>query len=257
MTDSLLENIIAAVKKCGQIILLARDPGDYSTVKEGKANYVTKYDVAVQQTLKEELLKLCPGADFVGEEGQEEKALSGKEAFIVDPIDGTTNFIKGRRMSCVSVAYVRDGQTEIGIVYNPYANEVFSAQRGCGSYLNGAALHVKDLPLTEELVTFGTAPYYPEYIDATFDLAKKLHRVCLDVRRTGSAAIDLCDVAAGRSGLFFEYKLQPWDYAAGGLIAREAGAVVSRLDGSDLSLKNAGSVLAGTPQACREFFQIP
>ena len=119
------------------------------------------------------------------------------------------------------------GTMEIGVVYNPYSNEMFYAQRGKGAFLNGQPLHVSSNRLEEGLVCFGTSPYYAELIDQTFDLVKTLHKASLDVRRSGSAALDLCDIASGRCELFFECRLSPWDYAAGSLIVQEAGGRIS------------------------------
>ena len=252
----MIDEIIKAVKKNGDILLFAQDPAGSASSKEGRANYVTKYDVAVQQSLQEALLKIMPEAAFVGEECGCQ-AYNGKGwAFIVDPIDGTTNFMKNFRHSCLSVAAAKDGEVVMGVVYNPYTKELFRAIKDGGAFLNNEPIHAAAGHLAEELVTFGTSPYYEELIDQTFEMAKKLHRASLDVRRSGSAALDLCDIAAGRSGLFFEYRLQPWDFAAGSLIASEAGALVGQMDGSPLQLGCACSVLAAGPQAWEDYFSL-
>ena len=252
----MLDEIVAVVKKCGDIILFADGAERNVSSKEGRANFVTKYDVAVQAYLEEELLKILPEAVFIGEEGDHTKAIGDGYAFIVDPIDGTTNFIKNYHKSCVSVGLALHGVIEIGVVYNPYSNEMFYAQRGKGAFLNGQLIHVSSNPLKEGLVCFGTSPYYAELIDQTFELVKTLHKASLDVRRSGSAALDLCDIASGRCELFFECHLSPWDYAAGSLIVEEAGGRISRMDGSMLSLDKGCSVLAGDLQAWKDYFAL-
>lgn len=254
--EKMLDEIVAVVKKCGDIILFADGAERNVSSKEGRANFVTKYDVAVQAYLEEELLKILPEAVFIGEEGEHSKAIGEGYAFIVDPIDGTTNFIKNYHRSCVSVGLALHGTMEIGVVYNPYSSEMFYAQRGKGAFLNGQPIQVSSNRLEEGLVCFGTSPYYAELIDQTFDLVKTLHKASLDVRRSGSAALDLCDIASGRCELFFECRLSPWDYAAGSLIIEEAGGRVSRMDGTEISLDKGCSVLAGGPAAWEDYFKL-
>ncbi len=252
----MLEEIIAAVRKCGVIILFANDAKGSVSSKEGRANYVTKYDVAVETYLHEELLKIVPGAAFIGEEGDHSETLGQGYAFIVDPIDGTTNFIKDYHRSCVSVGLALNGQMEIGVIYNPYSNEMFYAQRGKGAYLNGQPIHVSQQRLADGLVCFGTSPYYEELIDETFELVKTLHKASLDVRRSGSAALDLCDIASGRCELFFECRLSPWDYAAGSLLVTEAGGCITDMNGQPLAFGTGSSVLAGGPAAYADYFEM-
>ena len=252
----MLDEIVAVVKKCGDIILFANDVERSVSSKEGRANFVTKYDVAVQTYLQEELLKIVPDAVFIGEEGDHSEALGQGYAFIVDPIDGTTNFIKNYRRSCVSVSLARNGAMEIGVIYNPYSNEMFYARRGRGAFLNGQPIRVSGHGLSEGLVCCGTSPYYSDLIDQTFDLVKTLHRASLDVRRSGSAALDLCDIASGRCELFFECRLSPWDYAAGSLLVEEAGGHISKMNGELLTLGTGCSVLAGSQAAYEDYFEL-
>ena len=164
--------------------------------------------------------------------------------FIVDPIDGTTNFIKDYHFSSISVALVVDNAAELGVIYNPYTDEMFCAQRGQGAFCNGKRLHVSSEPLENAIIVFGTAPYHEELSEKTFSLAYSYFRKALDIRRSGSAALDLCTIAAGRAELFFELVLSPWDYAAGALIVEEAGGLVSDCDGHPLVYDRPCSVLA-------------
>ena len=251
----MLDEIISVVRKSGYIIRLADDAEREVTAKEGHANFVTKYDTAVQSFLQEELKKICPEAAFIGEEGDHKDTLAAGYAFIVDPIDGTTNFIKKYNKSCVSVALAKDGEVILAVIYNPFSNEMFYAEKGKGAYLNDKQIRAAAGHLKDELTCFGTSPYYDELRDETFELAKDLQARSLDLRRSGSAALDLCDIAAGRTGLYFELRLSPWDYAAGSLLVTEAGGKVSRIDGSALSFAEGGSVLAGGPKAYEDYWR--
>lgn len=242
--DSYIEKIEEIVRKCGKLILEADRSAIRIDSKSGSANFVTEYDEKVQAILKEELLKAIPEAVFVGEEGEQEKYDGTGLCFIVDPIDGTTNFIKDYHTSCISVGLIKGGKRYIGVVYNPYLDEMFTAKRGEGAYLNGKPIHVSNEPLSNGIVLVGTAPYYQELNEQTFDLMTKYFKASLDIRRSGSAAIDLCSVAAGRAELYFELKISPWDFAAGALIVEEAGGVVTTLDGGEVPVNMPSSVFA-------------
>lgn len=242
--DRLVDRIAAVVKDCGKIIVQADRSPAMVDEKQGHANFVTVYDRKVQEELRRRLLDILPEAVFVGEEEDIHASIEKGYAFIVDPIDGTTNFIKDYRTSAISVGLTKDAKQYIGVVYNPYLDEMFTAQAGQGAYCNGAPIHVSDQPLSNGIVIFGTAPYYEELNEESFRLAYEYFRKSLDIRRSGSSAIDLCNVAAGRAELFFELRLSPWDYAAGSLIVREAGGKVSSVDGSDITLSEPCSVKA-------------
>lgn len=162
----------------------------------------------------------------------------------MDPIDGTTNFIKDYHVSAISAGLAKDGEKYIGVVYNPYLDEMFTAERGKGAFLNGRPIHVSRNPLSEGIVLFGTAPYYEELSKKSFQMAYAYFKKALDVRRSGSAAIDLCSIAAGRAELYFELRLSPWDFAAGALIVEEAGGVVTTVEGGAVTLGQKCSVLA-------------
>lgn len=236
--------IIELVKLCGEVILNAERSEIDIQSKEGSANFVTDYDVRVQEKLKKGLADIIPDAHFIGEEGEQELFSEKGKYFIVDPIDGTTNFIKDYHMSCISVAYVEDGETCLAVIYNPYLDELFLAKRGDGAYCNGKRIHVSAQPLSNGVVLFGTSPYNAELAKKSFDMAYEYFCKALDVRRSGSAALDLCAVAAGRAELYFELKLSPWDYAAGALIVEEAGGIVTTIEGEKLSLEAPCSILA-------------
>lgn len=242
--EILVQKMIDVVRECGQVILDA----DRSTIaidsKAGPANFVTEYDKKVQDLLEEKLIEIVPDAKFVGEEENSEKVTNTGKYFVVDPIDGTTNFIKDYHVSCISVALIEDGKVEIGIVYNPYLKEIFWAKRGCGAYCNDKKIHVSEQPLNNGVVLFGSSPYYEELHKKSFEMAYNYFKQALDIRRSGSAALDLCSIAAGRAELYFELRLSPWDYAAGSLIVEEAGGIVTTVEGEKVSLDKPCSVLA-------------
>jgi len=240
----MLDQIIAIVKQAGEIVLSARDVASQTHEKTSAADLVTEYDLAVERFLKEALPPLMPGSVFFGEEEAKDADPSRGWAFIVDPIDGTTNFVRNLRQSCVSVALAKDGAVEYGVVYDPYKDELFSAQRGGGAFLNGQPIRVSGKPLAEGIFGMGTSIYRREYLEPTIHLTEQLFRRSCDFRRLGSAALDLCNVACGRTEVFFEYSLFPWDYAAGSLLITEAGGSVCTLDGAPLPITERCSMWA-------------
>lgn len=240
----MLEKIIHLVKRAGKIVLSAEDVGAHTHTKTSAADLVTDFDVQVEVFLKRELLTLLPEAVFYGEEEAEREDPTRGWAFIVDPIDGTTNFVRGIGHSNISVALSKDGEVQLGVVYNPYKGELFSGERGKGAFLNGAPIHVSDLPLSQGIFIMGTAIYRREFIGPSMAMAEALLRRSCDLRRFAAAALDLCYVACGRAEVFYEYSLCPWDHAAGGLILTEAGGVIRTFEGDQPALDRRCSVWA-------------
>ena len=231
-SEALIQGIEKIVRQCGAWMLAADRTKAHTESKEGHGNFVTFYDKQNQDYCSKELQKLLPGAVFVGEEEDIHAAIRKGYAFIVDPIDGTMNFIRDYKESCISVGLLKDGEPFIGVVYNPYLNEMFTAEKGCGAFLNGEPIHVSRNTLDNALVLFGTSPYYTELSGTTFALAHTLFLKANDIRRSGSAALDLCDIACGRADLFFEMRLSPWDHAAASIILQEAGGKITQFDGT-------------------------
>lgn len=244
----ILNGIQKAARDAGSIMLKASDIMNATTQKGNNSNLVTEYDKKVQRFLEEELHSLLPEAKFMGEENHEDQFLAEYSEgflFVIDPIDGTSNFIFGYRPSVTSIALFKDGRPYIGVVFNPYSDEMFSATRGQGAWRNGKPIRTSTLPLSKSLVSMGTSPYYEdEKIKSAFDLAYALMPRCVDIRRSGAAAWDLCQVACGVLGMFFEPVLQLWDYAAGALIVEEAGGKVTDMNGNGLPFTGASSVAA-------------
>ena len=176
--------------------------------------------------------------------------------FIIDPIDGTTNFIFDYKHSCISVGLTKFGRMLFGCVYNPYTREMYSAVKGEGAKLNGKEIHCSDKGLADNLVAFGTARYQTEDTDRIFDHAKKLYLNSLGIRAGGSAALDICRVASGANGVYLELMLYPWDYAAASLIVMEAGGFISTAEGGIITLDQPCSILAAGRQCWKEASQL-
>ena len=245
-----LKNIlIPALREAGKIMLSAHDVESVDgnvKIKPGDANFVTVYDLKVQEFLIRRVKELFPDATFFAEEKENSAEDVQKEyCFIIDPIDGTTNFMHEYRRSAISLALVSRGEAVFGAVYDPYLDELFCAEKGNGSYLNGKRLQVSSRPMNVAVAAMGTAPYYKHELgEATFAIGKELYDLGADMRRAGSAALDLSYVAAGRHDLFFELRLSPWDFAAAQLIVKEAGGIVSDMYGNDVDLSKPCSVIS-------------
>ena len=214
--ENVIEKIVSAERSAAEIMMHAHDI--IAESKSGQRDIVTEYDKRVQEYLMQVLSESVPEARFFCEEQKEHDDLHARHLFIIDPIDGTMNFARGFNHSCISVAYMSAGELRAAAVYNPYVDEMFTAVKGEGAYLNGRRLHVSDAPLSDSVVCYGTSPYSTELADETFRLARIAFNAGLDLRREGSAELDLCSVAAGRAGLYFEMQVSLWDYAAGALL---------------------------------------
>ena len=258
MSD-LIKGLIEIIKNAGEVMLSAHNIESESIgSKEGSANFVTVYDVKIQELIISEIKKLVPDALFIAEEKENDASvLMGEHCFIIDPIDGTTNFIHDYRHSCISLAMFSRGEAVFGAVYNPYQNEFFRAEKGNGAFLNDTPMKVSNRPMSEAVVAYGTSPYYKDALgEKTFALTKELFYRCADVRRCGSAALDLAYTAAGRNELFFEFLLSPWDIAAGYLLITEAGGVITDMQGNDIDFSKPCPVIASSKELYSEFLDI-
>ena len=250
-----LETIKAIIHEAGKILLGAHLNRSEIIQKSGHQNFVTEYDKKVQDYLENALSAAFPQAKFYGEEDEEhnEEALSSGDVFVIDPIDGTSNFMKGLFPSCISIGMLRDGFPYFGMIYVPQSDELFWAIKGKGAFRNGVRIHSSDEPLSGSLGMFGTAPYYSEELrDMAYRLARSYQEKCIDMRRSGSAAYDLCLVASGVIGLYVEPVIQLWDYCAGALIASEAGAAVTDLSGGPIDFRNPSPIIAVSQGVARE-----
>lgn len=251
----MLNSIVEIVKKAGEIYKTADNDLGVEQ-KDSNVNLVTKYDKMIQEFLIDELSKILPEAKFLGEEGDDNKELTDGYCFIIDPIDGTTNFIKGFQHSAISVGLAKDKQLFIGVVFDPDLNNIYYAEKGKGAYLNGKKIFVSNCDMSGSLVLFGTCPYEHELAHETFLLTEKVFYKSLEVRRGGSAALDICYVASGKADLFYELILRPWDWAGATLILEEAGGVATTVNGSALDANEVKSYLCGNPNNIKEFYEI-
>lgn len=251
----MLEEIIEVVKQAGEIYKSAA--GDLGIKNKGSAvNLVTEYDKKIQDFLFGELSKIIPDCSFLGEEGDGNKELADGYCFIIDPIDGTTNFIKGFQHSAISVGLAKDKELIIGVVMDPDLDNIYYAEKGKGAYLNGKRIHVSDCDMQNSLVLFGTCPYEHELAKKTFELTEQVFYECVEIRRGGSAALDICYVAAGKADLFYELILRPWDFAGATVVLKEAGGVCMTLDKEEISCERIGSYLCSNGKNLDEFFEI-
>ena len=253
--EKILEAMVAAEHEAAELVMHAH--GIISETKSGRRDVVTEYDRRVQALLVERLSAAVPGAAFFCEESGVQNSTSAENVFVIDPIDGTMNFVRGMNNSCISAALMQSGVLTAAAVYNPYADELFTAIRSKGAFLNGRPLHVEDAPLNETVFCFGSSPYNQAKTDESFRLARIAFDNSLDLRRFASAELDLCSVGAGRAGLYFELEVSFWDFAAGSLIVEEAGGVCTDINGEPLPLDGRKtSILAGSPQAYADFRKL-
>lgn len=244
--DALLALASAVAREAGELLLRLREVArtDVAT-KSSATDMVSDADRASERLIVERVLTARPGDAFLGEEGGERASTDGSRVrWVVDPLDGTTNYLYGQAAFCVSIGVEVDGAGVVGVVYDPSHDELFAAVAGGGATLNGAAIRVGDHPnLATALLGTGFNYSAQERAAQGRVIAHVLPRV-RDIRRRGAAALDLCWVACGRLDAYFERGLQAWDMAAGDLIVREAGGVTAAIDGGPAV---PGSMLAAAP----------
>ena len=254
------EILIPIVKDAGKIILGAHSKEIDNNVieKSGDANFVTAFDIKTQEFLISAITEAIPQATFMAEEQENDASVLNDDfCFVIDPIDGTTNFIHNYKRSSISVAMFSKGVPVLGIVYDPYLDELFYAEKGKGAYLNGDRISVSDRDVNKAVVAYGTAPYYKEELATkTFDLCKEIIMVAADLRRTGSAAIDLANLASGRTDAFFELRLSPWDIAAGYVLIKEAGGIITDLCGNEIDFTKTSPVFASNQIVYEKLLKI-
>lgn len=241
MKQSWARQTAAIAKRAGALILNSKIGS--VTEKGGSANVVTDIDVKCQQFVVEECLKLLPQSCILAEEG-EARQISDRFTWVIDPIDGTTNYLYDYHHSCVSIALYYQKKGVVGVVYDPYLDECFVGIEGVGSTCNGKELRVTGNSLENALVMTGTSPYDKTLADKTFGIMKELFLNSRDIRRSGSAALDLCYLAGGRIDAFYEHTLQPWDYAAGAIIVRGAHGTVEAMTEHSLDELQPTGILA-------------
>jgi myo-inositol-1(or 4)-monophosphatase len=255
--SALLNVMVAAVMKAGR--LLARDFGEVENLQvsmKGPGDFVSAADKKAEAVLMQELAKARPGYGFLAEESGIAEGTDASHRWIIDPLDGTTNFLHGIPIFCISLALERDGQIVAGVIFNPVMNELYVAERGGGAFLNDRRLRVAGRNQLADAVIATGIPHLGRPRHAEF--IKKLDKVMIEVagvRRNGAAALDLAWVAAGRFDGYWEDGLHPWDVAAGMLLVREAGGFVSDLSGGDKIFETNG-ICAGNEHIQRKLLGV-
>ncbi len=243
-----LNVMITAARKAGRSLI--RDFGEVEQLQvsiKGPANFVSVADHKAEEIIFKELNKARPGYGFLMEERGHIDGVDKTHRWLVDPLDGTTNFLHSNPMFAVSIGLEREGQLVAGVIYNPASDQLFTAEKGKGAFMNDRRLRVANRKtLADALVTTGI-PHrgrdgHPRFLKE-MDI---MMREVAGIRRTGSAALDLAFVAAGRFDAYWERNLKPWDLAAGIVIVREAGGFVTDLDGSEKMLESGDVVAANS-----------
>lgn len=232
------KKLIKIIKKAGKIL----KKGYYSQKEvsfKAKKDLVTKYDIAVEEYLKKHFSKNFKEFNIIAEESDNSK-VEFNNSIIIDPIDGTTNFVNGVPHTAISVGVYKNKKPYLGVVYNPILNELYVAKAGCGAFLNGKKLTVSsEDDLQKSLISTGFPYTSGSNEDDLNDVLKKIKDIlphCQDIRRLGSAAIDLCMVARGTYEGYYEMNLKPWDVSAGVLILSEAGGKITNISGGEYNL---------------------
>lgn len=250
--------MVAAALKAGRG--LKRDFGEVENLQvsmKGPGDFVSAADRKAEKVLVEELSKARPGYGFVLEESGKIEGTDKSHCWLIDPLDGTTNFLHGLPLFAVSIALLREGQIVAGLVHNPATGEIYAAEKGQGAYQENRRLRVsarrelRDCLIGCGIPHLGKAREHPRFMA---ELAAVMSKAS-NLRRLGAAALDLCFVASGSYDGFWERNLQPWDIAAGIIIVREAGGFVTDAEGgADMLAK--GSVCAGNEAVHRELLRL-
>lgn len=228
---STLEQEAAALLRRQGTLLHSRTLAGQTRAK-GRTDFVTAVDTRVQENIRAALEQLTPGVPLMAEEKDNTAVDLRGAVWVLDPVDGTTNLIHGFRHSAISLALAVEGRSRLGLIYDPYAEELFTAREGNGAFCNGRPVHVSGAAaLADSLCSVGTNPGCREQADAAFDRMRRIYDACHDIRRVGAASLELCYVACGRLDAYLEHGLKPWDYAAGMLIVAEAGGQVTDFAG--------------------------
>ncbi len=243
----MLNIAVRAARKAGSIINRAALAGGLNVRSKRAKDYVTQIDHAAEEAIIEVVRKAYPEHGFLAEESGA-SAAEAEYVWIIDPIDGTTNFIHGFPQYCTSIGIRHRGALAHAVVYDPVANELFTASKGRGAFLNDRRIRVTPLTkLGEALVGTGFPFKELDRLDLYMRQLHKMMQTCSGVRRAGAAALDLAYVACGRLDAFWELGLAPWDMAAGALLIQEAGGLVGDLKG-DQTYMESGDIVAATPK---------
>ena len=245
MQKPVINVMVKAARQAGTVLLRHMSKLDSLNVFEkGRQDYASEVDSLAETEIIRELRRAYPEVAILAEESG--AMGKGKQTFIIDPLDGTSNFLRGLPHFCVSIALVENGEPTDGVIFDPLRNELFTASRGAGAMLNDRKLRVGDRKdLVGSLLITGFPPRERARLGAQFETLRSLLVDAEDIRRSGSAALDLAYVAAGRADAYFEAGVKSWDIAAGILLIREAGGRVCDFRGRGEQLLNGGQVVGG------------
>lgn len=249
---------LRAARKAGDIIVRASDDLERITVRAKDANdFVSEVDEQAEQEIIKQLRRAYPDHAFVGEESGRSGPEDAEYVWVIDPLDGTTNFIRGIPHFAVSIACMHKGRVEHGVIVDPVRREEFTASRGRGAQLNGHRIRVSKLVSLDGALLGTGIPFKGHHDDKLTAYAGSLAALagqCAGIRRGGAASLDLAYVASGRLDAFWELGLSIWDIAAGALLIREAGGLVADLDGSENYL-DSGNIVCGNPKCFKAVLQ--
>jgi myo-inositol-1(or 4)-monophosphatase len=255
--SAILNVMIKAAHRAGRG--LKRDLGEVEHLQvslKGPRNFVTAADHRAEEIVREELAKARPDYGFLGEEGGAREGSDKSHRWIVDPLDGTTNFLHGIPHFAVAIALERNGAVVAGLVYNPANDDLFIAERGKGAFLNDRRIRVAARQrLADAVVACGLPHYGRGDLGVARNEIAAAQQHFAGLRRYGAAALDLAWIAAGRLDAYWERDLSPWDMAAGSILVREAGGFVSDLDGGD-EIFTKGQIVAGNDTMHRELLRL-
>lgn len=246
-----------AALAAGRVILRNMDRLDRLTVSsKGRSDLVSEVDLQAEREIIQVLRRTYPDHAIIAEEsGSQGEGVNAESQWIIDPLDGTTNFLHGLPQYAVSIAYRHKGRLESGVIYDPVRQEIFTASRGQGAMLNDHRIRVKPLNgLEGALLGTGFPLRQPRYLDPYLESFKAVALKCHEIRRAGSAALDLAWVACGRLDGFWEIGLNEWDMAAGVLLVQEAGGLVGDFGGGH-EFMESGNVVAGSPKVFKGILQ--
>jgi len=250
MQKPVVNVMVKAARQAGTVILRHMSKLDsLSIVEKSRQDYASEVDALAEKEIIKELRRAYPEAAFLAEESG--AMGKGRQTFVIDPLDGTSNFLRGLPHFCVSIALVENGEPTDGVVFDPLRNELFTASRGAGAVLNDKKLRIGDRKdLAGALLVTGFPPRERKRLAPQLDALRSMLDEAEDFRRTGSAALDLAYVACGRADAYFEAGIKPWDIAAGMLLVREAGGRVCDFRGRGEQILNGGQVVAGNLKIC-------
>ncbi len=246
--------MVKAARAGGNVLLRHLSKLDaLNVVEKGRMDFASEVDGLAEEAIVKELRRAYPEYGVLGEEGGAQKAGrgGGRYTWVIDPLDGTSNYLRGLPHYCVSIALTENGEPVHGVIFDPIRNELFVASRGGGAVLNDRKIRVAERKdLAGSIIVTGFPPRERERAGAQLECVRQLLREAEDVRRTGSAALDLAYVACGRLDGYFEAGVKPWDIAAGALLVREAGGRVCEYNGAnlgrmDVATARVGQIVAG------------